>query len=194
MRLCLALWAVTVLAGHAGAATYYVDVNNPRAADTNPGTVEQPFKSITPAAKAAGAGDTVLIKGGTYRETVVLTKSGEKDKPITIQGSPGERVILTGAEKITGWRKCAKDEVAGNENSDKIYTVDLDWEPERLLESSANWGDKKVNWDLRLQDTSPGHGKASDGTDMGSSVNLQNYMKGDFSGEGKRVLPVLPKE
>lgn len=61
--------------------------------------------------------------------------------------------------------------------------------------SVANWGDKTdLTWNLKLRETSPGHNSASDGKDMGSSLNLANYVKGDFDGDGKRDLPELPRE
>jgi len=57
----------------------------------------------------------------------------------------------------------------------------------------ANW--KKVEnfaLDLRLAEGSPGKGAAGDGKDIGSSVEIQAYLKGDFNGDGNRELPPLP--
>ncbi|MEI6337409.1 MAG: right-handed parallel beta-helix repeat-containing protein [Verrucomicrobiota bacterium] len=137
MVAALAALALVTTITRGRAADYYVDTNNPKTSDANAGTADLPFKTISAAAKIAQPGDTVLIKGGTYPETVVIPSSGEKEKPITFKAVDKERVIITGAEKITGWKKCAKDDAPGNASYDKIYMVDLDWQPERLIESSS---------------------------------------------------------
>jgi len=47
-------------------------------------------------------GDTCIIRGGTYRETVQPTRSGQPDKPIRFVAAEEEKVILDGTEPITG--------------------------------------------------------------------------------------------
>jgi len=49
-----------------------------------------------------GSGDTCIIRGGTYRETVRPTRSGQPDNPIRFVAAEGENVILDGTEPITG--------------------------------------------------------------------------------------------
>ena len=56
------------------AGTYYVDVS--RGSDDNPGTSEQPWKTIVKANKSLRSGDTVIIKAGVYRETICPNNSG----------------------------------------------------------------------------------------------------------------------
>ena len=57
----------------------------------------------------------------------------------------------------------------------------------------ANWK-SKTNFalDLRLDGDSPGKGLCPGGTDPGSTVNIQEYLQGDFNGDGQRDVPVLP--
>jgi hypothetical protein len=55
-----------LLAPFLQAATYYV---SPSGVDTNPGTLAQPYRTVQKAATVAVAGDTVLLRAGTYRET-----------------------------------------------------------------------------------------------------------------------------
>src|SRR5574340_1815410 len=55
------------------------------------------LRSVTAAAERVEAGDTVVIHGGTYREHVVVTRSGTAEKPISFVAAPGEYVLLTGA-------------------------------------------------------------------------------------------------
>jgi hypothetical protein len=67
--------------------------------------VDAQVRTISEAAKAAEPGDTVVIHGGIYRETVTVEKSGTAEKPIRFQAALGENVILTGADEIREWRK-----------------------------------------------------------------------------------------
>jgi hypothetical protein len=74
--------------------------------DLNPGTPEQPFRSISRAAEIAGPGDTVTVHAGTYREWVNPKRGGESDSNrITYQAAEGEEVIIKGSEVITAWER-----------------------------------------------------------------------------------------
>jgi hypothetical protein len=133
---CLvALSAIGLFGGRAAqASVYVVDQAAPGAADTNAGTAEAPFKTISAAVKVLKAGDTAVIQGGLYRESVILRTGGEEGKPVTIKAAAGQRVIISGAEFLTGWRKCTADDAKGCPNSDKLFVIDLDWLPPRLYE------------------------------------------------------------
>lgn len=50
-------------------------------------------------------GDTLLIRGGVYRETVTFPRSGGPGKPITLKPYRGEKVIITGCDPVTGWAR-----------------------------------------------------------------------------------------
>ncbi|MFH1922826.1 MAG: right-handed parallel beta-helix repeat-containing protein, partial [Planctomycetota bacterium] len=50
-------------------------------------------------------GDTLLVRGGTYRETVVFPRSGTAKKPITVRPYQDEKVIVSGCDPVTGWTK-----------------------------------------------------------------------------------------
>ncbi|MCS7180772.1 MAG: right-handed parallel beta-helix repeat-containing protein, partial [bacterium] len=53
-----------------------------------------------------------------------------------------------------------------------------------------NWkGKSNFKWDLKLKENSSGYKKAEDGKNIGSDLNIQNYQKGDFNGDGKIDLP-----
>jgi len=99
--LCFLYWATTC----APAATYFVSQRSDNATDAGPGSLEQPWKTISAAAIKAKAGDTVLIGDGTYRELVRLTNNGTAEMPIRFEAQPGAHVVLTGADRLTGWRK-----------------------------------------------------------------------------------------
>ncbi len=52
--------------------------------------------SIQSAVNSANAGDTVQIRGGTYNESVSISRSGTASAPIKIMGYPGERPVIDG--------------------------------------------------------------------------------------------------
>ena len=72
LALFLSLW---LFAGavESSAATFYVSTagNN-----SNAGSASQPWRTIGFADTRVSPGDTVIIRGGTYSEKVVLSKSG----------------------------------------------------------------------------------------------------------------------
>jgi len=66
-------------------------------ADTNPGTLEKPWRTIQKAAKTAKAGNTVYVRGGVYRERVTIKVSGSATEGmITFQNYPGEKAVVDG--------------------------------------------------------------------------------------------------
>ena len=75
-------------------AVYYV---SPSGSNYNNGSKENPWKTIQHAANLIHAGDTVYIKGGTYREDIVFRTSGESGLPIYISAEGEEEVIIKGA-------------------------------------------------------------------------------------------------
>lgn len=79
----------------------------PQGNDEGPGTKQAPFATIQHAADRMQAGDTCWIAAGTYRETVRPKHGGAPGKPIVFAALPGERVILSGADPVRGWRKRA---------------------------------------------------------------------------------------
>lgn len=54
------------------------------------------FATIGHAASVVGPGDTVLVGGGTYHESVRIRATGEEGLPITFRSAPGERVVISG--------------------------------------------------------------------------------------------------
>jgi hypothetical protein len=138
----LALAAATP--GMLTAAEYVVDQKSAAAGDENPGTAEKPFKTIGKGVATAQAGDTVVVKAGTYREQVVFKTSGAEGKPITLKAGAGERVQVSGADPIVGWKKCAAVDVRGNPQAGSIYWAEIDWAPTAVFldgrrQTGARW-------------------------------------------------------
>jgi hypothetical protein len=85
--------------------------------DSSPGTANRPFATLAKAREAVGrevaegldADVTVWIQGGTYSlpEPLVFgpESGGTEQFAVTYAAVPGERVVLSGGQRITGWRK-----------------------------------------------------------------------------------------
>jgi hypothetical protein len=72
--------------------------------DTGDGSAERPFRTVNRAAEAAQAGDTVVVHAGEYREWVQPRRGGLSDsRRITYEAAAGERVVIKGSERVTGW-------------------------------------------------------------------------------------------
>jgi hypothetical protein len=91
------------------AANWYVASDG---SDTAAGTVDQPFATVQRAQEAVSPGDTVFIRGGTYRmreeqiarrrgifsSITLLDKSGERGRPITYRAYEGEKPVFDCSE------------------------------------------------------------------------------------------------
>jgi hypothetical protein len=75
------------------AKTYYVSNSG---LDTNLGTIDAPFKTITKGINAMAAGDTVFIREGVFAlsTTISISKSGTAETRYHLRAFPGERVVL----------------------------------------------------------------------------------------------------
>jgi parallel beta-helix repeat protein len=73
------------------AQTFYVA---PNGKDSNPGSETQPWATIQKATRTLTAGQTVLIKNGTYRAGIYIDTSGTPGKPITYKAFPGAQPVF----------------------------------------------------------------------------------------------------
>ena len=87
-----------------GAQTMQYYVNAAASRDGN-GTKEMPFRRINDAAKVAAAGDEIIVAPGVYREYVNPRNAGTEEKPIVYRSEEIRGAVITGAEKLTGWKK-----------------------------------------------------------------------------------------
>ena len=78
--------------------TYHVDQAHPLSSDTNSGAKEAPFRTIQKAARAVRAGDTVIVKSGTYNERITFRReaTGEAGKKVTFRAEPPRTVTMWG--------------------------------------------------------------------------------------------------
>ena len=98
-------WTETDLIPSTG-ATYYVSdaTGNDTTGD---GSVGNPWKTIQKAVDTVVAGDTILVKAGTYAENVVITTSGTSNNYITLRNYQSDLVtilppVLTSSREDTG--------------------------------------------------------------------------------------------
>jgi Glycoside hydrolase 120, insertion domain/Right handed beta helix region/Protein of unknown function (DUF1565) len=84
------------------ATTFHVATTGSDSAD---GSQDGPFRTINRAAGLAQAGDTVVVHAGEYREWVRPRRGGLSDRRrITYRAAAGERVVIKGSERVTGWQ------------------------------------------------------------------------------------------
>jgi parallel beta-helix repeat protein len=70
--------------------TYYVSLSG---SDSNPGTLDKPWKTIQHAANTVNSG-TIIVKAGDYTSQgrVMITKSGTESSPVVFMGETGTKV------------------------------------------------------------------------------------------------------
>ncbi len=118
--------------------TYYVATDGD---DTAAGTIDAPFKTINHAAQLLRPGDTCMIRGGVYRETVVPKNSGNEKNPIVYTAYPGEKVTISGAEPLNAEWELERDSVYKAQISDEIKQIFVD---EKMM-NSARYPNAEVN-------------------------------------------------
>lgn len=140
---------VNFLAGAAQAKTYYVATNGN---DSNPGTLNQPWRTIQHAADTAVAGDTVQIRNGLYNEQIIVSNSGDPTGGyITFSAYLGETPIVDGTGITTGNNGCVI-----NGSYIKISGLEIrNWENSGIC--SWNAGYLEIS-DCRIHDVGGGIG------------------------------------
>jgi hypothetical protein len=90
----IALFLLLFLGGGMAQTTVYV---SPSGSDTNPGTVDLPFKSISKGLSTIGMNGTVILRGGVYllgSSALKLDKVAQAGSPIRIWAYTGETPII----------------------------------------------------------------------------------------------------
>ncbi|MGI9240595.1 MAG: right-handed parallel beta-helix repeat-containing protein [Verrucomicrobiales bacterium] len=67
--------------------------------DSDPGSIDRPYRTIDHAAGRASPGDTIFVRGGVYNELVSPNRSGTSSQRITIRNFPDESPIIDGSGK-----------------------------------------------------------------------------------------------
>jgi hypothetical protein len=94
-RWLLCSWLLTSMSIFAdiSAGEFYVsNLGN----DSNPGSMERPWKTIQKAADNLVAGQTAYIRGGNYYEKIIIKNSGKAGEYITLSAYANEKPIVDG--------------------------------------------------------------------------------------------------
>lgn len=104
---------------------YYVDPRHPAAVDEPAwGYPAVPLASLAKACAIAQPGETIVLRGGIYREVLAPKNDG-----VTVRAMKGEKVTISGADLIEGWKR----EVDGS------WSATLVAEPKKLLRDGQPW-------------------------------------------------------
>jgi hypothetical protein len=82
--------ALPALLPPSSGTTYYVSTSG---SDSNPGTPTAPWRTIQKALDTLRAGETALVRAGTYGQ-IVMQRAGTASAPITVRNYPGERPVI----------------------------------------------------------------------------------------------------
>ena len=106
---------------------YYVDPRHPAASDEPAwGYPGVPLASLAKACAIAQPGETIMLRGGVYREVLAPKNDG-----VTVRAMQGEKVTISGADLIEGWKR----EVDGS------WSAPLAAEPKKILRDGQPWSE-----------------------------------------------------
>jgi parallel beta-helix repeat protein len=145
-RLRAAAWAsfialaLALAVADVGAETYYVDNQSPTSSPSGPGTAAQPYSTIAGAVAAhKGAGVTIVVRPGVYREQITIPASGTEGAPYVIRAE-GPGVILEGADDFTDealWVQAGSIRSPGAPNLKAVdapwVAQDVTWRPRQVF-------------------------------------------------------------
>jgi hypothetical protein len=104
---------------------YFVDPLHPAATDDPAwGYPAVPLASLAKACAMAQPGETIILRGGVYHETLQPNQDG-----VLIRGMPGEVVTISGADVIQNWTR----------ETDGRWSAPLASKPHKLLRDGAPW-------------------------------------------------------
>ena len=108
-------------------SVYYADPRHPAAQDEPAwGYAGVPLATLAKACAIAQPGETVILRGGIYREALRPAGGG-----LTFRAMKGERVTISGADLIEGWRR----------EADGSWSAPLSAEPKKVIRDGQPWGE-----------------------------------------------------
>ncbi|WP_413314197.1 MULTISPECIES: SUMF1/EgtB/PvdO family nonheme iron enzyme [unclassified Prochlorococcus] len=154
-------------------ASYEYYVSN-EGDDNNLGTIDAPFETIQHAITKVAAGDVVNIRGGIYREKLLLEDiHGTEENPILFRNYDKEEVIISGAKEITTpWVKHEGD----------IWKTSVDFDVSQLflddkMITAARWPNITKDWD-QLDDSNGDNPTPGSYWDLGTSADISSEIEG----------------
>lgn len=163
-KLFLSLFWMVLFSYCSNAATYYVSTNG---SNSNPGSSGSPWLTVQYAVNTMVAGDTAIVRAGTYPEYVSTTKSGTSGSPITVLSTENAQIYalrlndhqwyvidgLTFKGAMNTWDSYVRIENDANNNVIKNcifgpgifayeYGMYISTNTMTISNSVVNWGDK----------------------------------------------------
>ena len=103
-----------------------MDPRHPAAADEPAwGYPGVPLATASKACAIAQEGETIVLRGGVYRETLRPASDG-----VTIRAMKGEKVTISGADAVEGWKR-----------EGGAWSAPLAAEPKKLLRDGQPWSE-----------------------------------------------------
>ncbi len=104
---------------------YYVDPRHPAAADEPGwGYAGVPLATLARACALAQPGETIVLRGGVYREALAPAHDG-----VTVRAMKGEKAVISGADLMEGWKR----------EADGSWSVALTTAPRTVLRDGRPW-------------------------------------------------------
>jgi hypothetical protein len=134
-------------------ADYFVAVDGH---DLASGTREQPWGTVAHALTKVGPGDSILVRGGIYRQQVLIDGntggiSGAPGKPITIRSAPGEEASFFLSRPMSqpeDWRQVGPQLWATAPGSLNGYDVGCVWHDDHPSEKKWARSELQAPWDF----------------------------------------------
>ena len=150
---------------------------SPLGDDGYEGSLARPLRTIQKAAELLAPGDVCTVRSGTYRETVQATASGSPENPIHFRNYPGEAVVISGTEPVSGWKQVSPG-LYSAETSGKTDQLFVDGQMMNL----ARWPNAPLN---PMQPT----WAASEATSSAGNIYHSHLPEGQLTGAWVKVLP-----
>jgi hypothetical protein len=109
--------ASVLIVGDLYGTVYYV---SPKGNNSSKGTSpERPWQSVQYAVDKMKAGDVCQLMEGVYRESIKFKQSGRENAPIQLLPYQNQRVVITGLDKLGGWKKV---------EGEKYWQASISWD------------------------------------------------------------------
>ena len=138
-----ATWLVLCCAG-AQAADIFVSPNgndkwSGRLPAANADKTDGPLATLGRACRLVAPADTCFVRKGVYREVLKPARSGKPGAPITFRSYKNERAVISGADRVTGWKRLGTG----------LYAAGIAWD---LKEQNQLFCDGKILTEARWPD------------------------------------------
>jgi len=129
---------------------YYL---SPSGSNDNPGTIERPWRTLQTAAGKMSPGDTLLMRGGMYRQATQLSvsHSGSSGYPLLFRNYPGEVPVFCKSKSFSNssdWTDRGGNIWETKKNAVTGYDVGCVWHDDLASEKKWQPSDLRQQWDF----------------------------------------------